>query len=99
MPLRIRKTVCDKNTQSRLGSLPFQYFTRARARSHSREASPPPSCEEETLENPSRGQGALGARCTLLRWANSRCHGPALQWDGQGRGREMEMLPIGAGSG
>lgn len=55
MPLRIRRTAWHKNTSSRLGSLPFQYFTRARARSHSREASPPPSCEEETLENPSRG--------------------------------------------
>lgn len=71
MPLRIRKTAWDKNTPSRLGSLPFQHSTRACARSHSREASPPPSCEEEMLENPSRGQGSLGARCTLLRWANS----------------------------
>lgn len=66
MPLRIRKAAWDKNTLSRLGSLPFQHSTRARARSHSRKASPPPSCEEETLENSGRGQGALGARCTLL---------------------------------
>lgn len=65
MPLRLRKAAWDKNTLSRLGSLPFQHSTRARARSHSREASPPTSCEKETLENPRRGQGTLSARAAL----------------------------------
>lgn len=40
---RIKRAASDQNTQSRLGSLPFQHSTRAHTRPHSRAAFPPPS--------------------------------------------------------